>query len=236
MAARDRWSGWDDRTRARNLRRVVNNSRFPLLPWVGVRNLAGAVLARGLSQLVKDWRSTTTSSPGSGRRRWIRSATTVVATAPPTGSRWARPAVEAAWIVTGRRRGEAPKTVPVYPAVRNAKQRLRKSCAMPAAHCPAPPDLSPHAAAEAAFAETKAHLMFARSPPDERERRRTRVSPAGPGVDAQAPARASRSTQPGEAVGPVERADDVECSQRRVHQRHMETTFGTVTGKRGGRR
>ncbi len=49
MAVRDRWVGWDDRTRARNLQRVVNNSRFLLLPWVGVKNLASAVLARGLS-------------------------------------------------------------------------------------------------------------------------------------------------------------------------------------------
>ena len=55
MAARDRWIGWDDATRARNLQRVVNNSRFLLLPWVAVSNLASAVLARGLGQLVMDW-------------------------------------------------------------------------------------------------------------------------------------------------------------------------------------
>ena len=45
MAARDRWIGWDEATRARNLQRVVNNSRFLLLPWVAVSNLASAVLA-----------------------------------------------------------------------------------------------------------------------------------------------------------------------------------------------
>ena len=50
-----RWVGWDERTRARNLQRVVNNSRFLLLPWVGVKNLASAVLARGLRRLVVDW-------------------------------------------------------------------------------------------------------------------------------------------------------------------------------------
>ena len=55
MAARDRWIGWDDRTRARNLQRVVNNNRFLLLPWVAVKNLASTVLARGLGQLVADW-------------------------------------------------------------------------------------------------------------------------------------------------------------------------------------
>ena len=55
MAARDGWVGWDDATRARNLQHVVNNSRFLLLPWVGVRNLASAVLSRGLGRLLVDW-------------------------------------------------------------------------------------------------------------------------------------------------------------------------------------
>ena len=55
MAARDRWVGWDDATRARNLQRVVNNSRFLLLPWVAVSNLASAVLSRGLGRLAADW-------------------------------------------------------------------------------------------------------------------------------------------------------------------------------------
>ncbi len=55
MAVRDRWVGWDDATRARNLQRVVNNSRFLLLPWVAVKNLASAVLARGLGRLAADW-------------------------------------------------------------------------------------------------------------------------------------------------------------------------------------
>ena len=55
MAARDGWVGWDDATRARNLQHVVNNSRFLLLPWVGVRNLASAVLSRGLGHLMVDW-------------------------------------------------------------------------------------------------------------------------------------------------------------------------------------
>ena len=55
MAARDRWVGWDDATRARNLQRVVNNSRFLVLPWVTVGNSASAVLVRSLGQLVAEW-------------------------------------------------------------------------------------------------------------------------------------------------------------------------------------
>ena len=34
-----------------------------------------------------------------------------------------------------------------------------------------------------------------------------------------------------EASGPVAGADGVECSERRVHERHIETTFGTVAGR-----
>ena len=36
MAARDRWIGWDDRTRARQLSHIVQNSRLLILPWVRV--------------------------------------------------------------------------------------------------------------------------------------------------------------------------------------------------------
>jgi len=56
MAARDEWIGWDDGTRQRNLVRVVCNSRFLVLPWVRVKNLASAVLAQALRALEGDWR------------------------------------------------------------------------------------------------------------------------------------------------------------------------------------
>lgn len=55
MAARDRWIGWEDATRQRNLVRVVCNSRFLILPWVRVKNLASAVLAQTLRAFPRDW-------------------------------------------------------------------------------------------------------------------------------------------------------------------------------------
>lgn len=55
MAARDQWIGWDDATRRRNLQRVVNNSRFLILPWVCVRNLASSVLARAAREVAGAW-------------------------------------------------------------------------------------------------------------------------------------------------------------------------------------
>jgi len=47
--------GVDDRVRARGLQRVVCNSRFLILPWVQVRNLASAALAAVARRVVEDW-------------------------------------------------------------------------------------------------------------------------------------------------------------------------------------
>ena len=62
----------------------------------------------------------------------------------------------------GRRAGEAPKTVLVYPVVGDAQRRLRERRAMRAVpHPAAAPAPAPYAAAETAFAEAKAYLYFA---------------------------------------------------------------------------
>jgi hypothetical protein len=57
MRARDAWIGWDDATRARHLPQVVNNSRFLLVPWVHIQNLASATLALALRRLPADWQA-----------------------------------------------------------------------------------------------------------------------------------------------------------------------------------
>ena len=57
LAARDRWIGWADATRAENLDKVVNNSRFLILPQIRVSNLASKVLGLSRRQLVEDWRT-----------------------------------------------------------------------------------------------------------------------------------------------------------------------------------
>jgi len=51
MAARDGWIGWNPDQRARNLQFIVNNSRFLILPWLKVKNLASTILARAAHQL-----------------------------------------------------------------------------------------------------------------------------------------------------------------------------------------
>ncbi len=57
MAARDHWIGWDDAVRARQLQRIVNNSRFLLFPFVQIRNLASHVLSLLSRCVVRDWES-----------------------------------------------------------------------------------------------------------------------------------------------------------------------------------
>jgi len=55
VAARDQWVGWSDGARQNNLAQVVCNSRFLILPWVKVKNLASHVLALSSKRLRGDW-------------------------------------------------------------------------------------------------------------------------------------------------------------------------------------
>ena len=55
LKPRDCWIGWDDATRNKMLPRVINNSRFLILPGVRVDNLASHVLSLALSRLAADW-------------------------------------------------------------------------------------------------------------------------------------------------------------------------------------
>lgn len=127
MSARDRWIGWDDRTRARNLQRVVNNSRFLLLPWVRIRNLASRVLSQAQRQVVVDWRLRYGVEP-------------VLLETLVDPERFAGTCYRAAnWIEVGvttgrgrmdrghRKQDLCPKMVLVYALVRDAARRLRES-------------------------------------------------------------------------------------------------------------
>ncbi len=55
MAPRDRWIGWSEPARRRNLPLVVNHSRFLILPWTRIPHLASHILARAAQQLPRDW-------------------------------------------------------------------------------------------------------------------------------------------------------------------------------------
>jgi hypothetical protein len=55
LGARDRWIGWDDRQRMKNLPWVLNNNRFVLFPWIQVPNLASHVLGQLARRAGDDW-------------------------------------------------------------------------------------------------------------------------------------------------------------------------------------
>ena len=55
MEGRDRWIGWSSEARRENLPYVINNSRFLILPWVRVENLASQVLGLALQRVGQDW-------------------------------------------------------------------------------------------------------------------------------------------------------------------------------------
>lgn len=55
LGERDRWIGWNERSRLSNLGWVVNNSRFVIFPWVRVKNLASHVLGQAARRIEADW-------------------------------------------------------------------------------------------------------------------------------------------------------------------------------------
>jgi hypothetical protein len=55
VADRDRFIGWDHPRRRAQLHRIVNNSRFLILPWVRCLNLASKVLALSMCRLADDF-------------------------------------------------------------------------------------------------------------------------------------------------------------------------------------
>jgi SRSO17 transposase len=55
LRVRDQWIGWSAAQRKAHLDRIVGNSRFLILPWVAVKNLASHVLAHALARLPQDW-------------------------------------------------------------------------------------------------------------------------------------------------------------------------------------
>ncbi|HXJ57725.1 MAG TPA: Druantia anti-phage system protein DruA [Verrucomicrobiae bacterium] len=54
-APRDRALGWSSHTRKEGLARVVNNTRFLVLPWVRVKHLASCVLGQVARRIEQDW-------------------------------------------------------------------------------------------------------------------------------------------------------------------------------------
>lgn len=123
MAPRDRFVGWSDEVRQRNLPLVVNNSRFLILPWTRIPHLASHVLAQASRQLPKDWQTRygvepvlleTLLDPARYRGTCYRAANWV-----ETGMTQGRGRMDR----SGRAQG-VPKQIFLYPLHRHWRQRL----------------------------------------------------------------------------------------------------------------
>lgn len=65
LRVRDHYVGWTVPQRKTHMDRIVGNSRFLILPWVKVPNLASHVLAKTLARLPRDWEERV------GTRLWL---------------------------------------------------------------------------------------------------------------------------------------------------------------------
>lgn len=52
---RDKWLGWSSTERGKNLKLIINNNRFLILPWVRIKNLGSKILSLAVKQVQKDW-------------------------------------------------------------------------------------------------------------------------------------------------------------------------------------
>ena len=124
VEARDRWIGWDCLERERNLRYVVNNTRFVIFPWINVRNLASRLLALAAKQIATDWQRLYAYQP-------LLLETFV------DSERYAGTCYRAAnWLLVGYTKGRgkldrrfkanlSKKAVLLYPLTKDAKRHLR---------------------------------------------------------------------------------------------------------------
>ena len=128
--ARDRFIGWDDEARKRNLPRVANTTRFLVLPWVRVDNLASHLLSRIAKRISLDW----TGKYGHG----LYALETFVDRSRFTGACYRAANWSRVGQTTGRTRNDvvnrgplaSVKDVYVYPLNRNFRRGL---CADPSA-------------------------------------------------------------------------------------------------------
>jgi hypothetical protein len=55
LASRDRFIGWSQEARKRNIRFIAYNTRFLILPWIRAPHLASHILSRVTAVLSEDW-------------------------------------------------------------------------------------------------------------------------------------------------------------------------------------
>ena len=143
----------------------------------------------------------------------------------PSGSRWVPPAIEVAWTDNA--------AVPVRRPTRSGGGGRVERCETWLT-APLPPDQAPYAVAEAVFADAKAYLSSREAQQMSESELERELHRRGQELMRRLLQGHLDQRTPGEAAGPVEGVDDVERSQRRLQERHPETTFGTVQVARPG--
>jgi len=126
LGPRDKWIGWSDKERESNLRLIIGNSRFLIMPDVRVKNLASHVLGLCAKQVRLDWVEQYGYAP-------ILLETFV------DSSRFKGTSYRAAnWIHIGEtsgrgrqdrkhKRAAGIKDIYIYPLLRDSQERLRDS-------------------------------------------------------------------------------------------------------------
>ena len=114
VRCRDEWIGWPAEAYKAQLRRVVGNNRFLLLPWVRVRNLASKALSLSLRRLADDWQ----------RRHGYRPVLVESYVDPSRFTGACYRAANFRCIGHTRGRGKTAKAVYVYPLVKDFRQVL----------------------------------------------------------------------------------------------------------------
>ena len=120
---RDNWIGWSIEQRERNLRFVINNNRFLILPWIKVKNLASKVLSIAVKQVQEHWQN------------YYKYKPVLVETFVDIGKFIGTCYKSANWIYLGETKGKGrrgmkyflhnqPKAVYVYPLCNNFKDIL----------------------------------------------------------------------------------------------------------------
>lgn len=123
-AARDHYIGWSAAQRATGLPRIANHSRFLILPWVRVPQLASHILGALTRRVARDWQA---------QHGWpLELLETFVETGRFVGTAYRAANWQQVGVTTGRTRQEkrhqapAPrKAVWVFPLQQGFRQRLR---------------------------------------------------------------------------------------------------------------
>jgi hypothetical protein len=131
VQVRDDWIGWDEEARRAHLQEVIANSRFLILPWLRVPDLASHVLGQVLRRVQRDWQQRY------GYKPWL--AETFVEAERFAGTCYRAANWQLLGLTQGRgrqdrehERAESVKQVWVYPLHAQARERLGGRAPAPA--------------------------------------------------------------------------------------------------------